>query len=285
MNAKNWCVERSDKVIAHKLWKRYIRSSKLSLRLLRVLPLTVFFVLGAYALSQALGAPPVPARGSFSFTLDQWFVAFAAASSIGLTFYIADATMLNRQLINYLVVKETKWPLRAYKNLRHRWKVSTTPPSDVPPERLLDEYLDIDLIATRTEVVSSLIYYPFVLITLHIISRISLFDNWTWPLALFVALACNGGYAIWSAAMLRRTAEDARQAALKNLNDILIARTAEGQAGGAEAQTARETIAMISAEDRGAFAAISRHPLIGALLLPSGGAGIWALTQYLPNLF
>lgn len=316
LSVRTWCADCGNKVIAQQLWRRYIRSSNLSIRLLRVLPLTIFFLLGAYALSQALGAPPVPARGQFSFEVDRWLVALAAGCSIGLTFYIADATMLNRHLIHYLVVKETKWPREAYQNLRRRWKASppltvpapfqprsslqrlwwrlwpphlepveSVPPPEIPPERLLDEYLDIDLIATRTEVVGSLIYYPFVLITLLIVSRISLFDNWTWPPALFVALACNGGYAIWSAAMLRRTAEDARQAALKNLNDILIARTAEGQASGAEAQTARETIAMISAEDRGAFAAISRHPLIGALLLPSGGAGIWALTQYLPNLF
>jgi hypothetical protein len=118
-----------------------------------------------------------------------------------------------------------------------------------------------------------------------IVSRISLFDNWTWPAGLFIVIAGNGGYAAWSAWMLRRAAENARQRALKNLNDILIARTAEGRANEAEAQTARETIAMITAEERGAFAAISRHPLIGALLLPSGGAGIWALTQYLPGLF
>jgi len=331
--------ENESRIVAQTLWTRYIRGGRISVRLIRVVPLALLFIAAGFSLILLLldGLPPVPGRGSASFCWDRLFLGLAILTSVGLTFYIADATTLNRHLIDYLVQCETKWPEDAYRSLRERWKASTilqrketeidhypsllgwlrsrwylrpfiprpsTTKSEnlpqevdsgsliskhstekVPPERLLDEYLDIDLIATRTEVVGGLIYYPFVLITLMIVSRISLFDNWTWPAGLFIVIAGNGGYAAWSAWMLRRAAEDARQRALKNLNDILIARTAEGDAKGAVAETARETIAMIKAEERGAFAAISRHPLIGALLLPSGGAGIWALTQYLPGLF
>jgi hypothetical protein len=316
---RHWRVERKGRVVAQKLWRRYIRAGMLPVRFLRVLPLILFYFIAGICLNLLLGLPPVPGRGELSFLWDIFFVLLAVLASVGLTFYVADATMLNRRLIEHLVEKKTVWPPAAYQRLRQRWKVSavgkqstslppgTPPPEappeslsprensasvppgnstpDLPPERLLDEYLDIDLIATRTEVVGSLIYYPFILITLMIVSRISLFDNWTWPVGLFIVIAGNGGYAAWSAWMLRRTAENARQTALKNLNDILIARTAEGNDQGPEAKTARETIAMIKAEERGAFNAISRHPLVGALLLPSGGAGIWALTQYLPGLF
>jgi hypothetical protein len=321
LSFRDWCCESEGRIVAEDLWERYICAGEVGARLIRVVPLTLFYIAAGICLMLLLllGFPPVPGRGHASFVLDILFLFLAVISSVGLTFYIADANMLNRRLIDHLVLKETKWPVEAYQNLRQRWKVSATgkkstslppgssppetppeslspgensasvPPGnstpDLPPERLLDEYLDIDLIATRTAVVGSLIYYPFILITLMIVSRISLFDNWTWPAGLFIVIAGNGGYAAWSAWMLRRTAENARQIALKNLNDILIARTAEGLADGPEAQTARETISMITAEDRGAFAAISRHPLIGALLLPSGGAGIWALTQYLPGLF
>jgi hypothetical protein len=321
LSFRDWCLESEGRIVAKDLWKRYICAGEVGVHLIRVVPLTLFYIVGGICLILLLllGFPPVPGRGGASFVLDKLFLFLAIISSVGLTFYIADVTMLNRRLIDYLVLSETKWPLKAYRNLRQRWKVSAigekstslppgsspseTPPEisspgennasvtprnstpDLPPERLLDEYLDIDLIATRTAVVGSLIYYPFILITLMIVSRISLFDNWTWPAGLFIVIAATGGYAAWSAWMLRRTAENARQTALKNLNDILIARTAEGLAGEAEAQTARETISIITAENRGAFAAISRHPLIRALLLPSGGAGIWALTQYLPGWF
>jgi hypothetical protein len=301
LTVRNWRIEwkekdREDRVIAHKLWRRYIHAGMLRVRIWRMLPLMICYIAGAFCLVIMLGFPPVPYRGPASFVLDCIFLGLAVTGSIFITFYIADVTILNRRLIDYLVQKKTVWPAAACDRLRQRWKVSEAQEQsasvgsgssrpDIPPGKLLDEYLDIDLIATRTEVVGGLIYYPFVLITLMIVSRISLFDNWTWPVGLLIVIGGNGAYAAWSAWRLRRTAENARQIALKNLNDILIALTAEGKGPGAEAQTARETISMIKEEDRGAFAAISRHPLIGALLLPSGGAGIWALTQYLPGLF
>lgn len=295
LTVRNWRVEWKNRVFAHKLWRRYIHAGMLRFRIWRVLPLMICYIIAALCLIMMLGFPPVPYRGPASLVLDYIFLSLAVSGSIFITFYIADATILNRRLIDYLVQKKTVWPAAAYDRLRQRWKVSegqeqcasVAPGSsgpDIPPGKLLDEYLDIDLIATRTEVVGGLIYYPFVLITLLIVSRISLFDNWTWPAGLLIVIAGNGTYAAWSAWRLRRTAENARQIALKNLNDILIARTAEGKGPEAEAQTARETILMIKEENRGAFAAISHHPLIGALLLPSGGAGIWALTQYLPGL-
>lgn len=52
-----------------------------------------------------------------------------------------------------------------------------------------------------------------------------------------------------------------------------------------DAQTIRETAKLIRTESRGAFAAVSHQPLLGALLLTSGSAGIWALLQYFPRLF
>jgi hypothetical protein len=324
LSLRQWCVKCrytmadeaedkvEDKVVAHPLWAHYIRAGTPKIRFLRVAPLALLYFGAGMCLMWLLGFPPVPARGHWSFSFDTLFLIFAVISTIWVTFYIADATTLNRRLIDYLIEGETEWPEKAYANLRKRWGPSAAaeessatddqlPPENMaetkgkagkskktgkqPPDTILAQYLDIDLIAKRTEVVGALIYYPFVLISLLIVSRISIFDNWTWPAPLLIVIGLNGGYAAWSAFSLRKTAEKARLEALRNLNDLLIARTAEGDGNKAEAQTARETISMITAEERGAFAAISHHPLIGALLLPSGGAGIWALTQYVPGLF
>jgi hypothetical protein len=244
------------------------------------------------------------------------------AGSLFLTFYVADATLLNRRLIHYLTKGVTLWPEEAFANLRGRWRLreqvvaelgprdafdnlrrdlraiaaaiaakfkprSTTaePTEEIPPTELLLDYLDIDLIARRTEIIGGLIYYPFVVISLLIISRSGIFDHWTWPLPLLILLGFNAGYAVFSAVYLRRTAERARQSALQRLNDRLMAYTAAGHGDEKEAKTIRETANLIRAEDRGAFAAVSQHPLAGALLLPSGSAGIWILLQYFPRLF
>jgi hypothetical protein len=212
--------------------------------------------------------------------------------SVTLTFYVADATLLVRRLIHFMMKARTIWPESAVGNLRGRWQQtseevrgSSPVRSDIPLPRLLREYLGIDLIAQATEVIGQLIYYPFVVISLMIISRSGVFDHWSWPLPLLIIVGFNIGYATFSVSYLRRTAERARQQSLHRLNDILISFTAAGKAEGKEARTIRETAILITAEHRGAFAAITEHPLATAILLPSGSAGIWALLQYFPRLF
>ena len=103
---------------------------------------------------------------------------------------------------------------------------------EIPPNDLLREYLDIDFIARGTAFVGPLIYYPFILISLLIISRSGVFDHWTWPVALVIIVAFNAGYAAFSVIYLRRTAERARQLSLKRLHDMLISYTAIGQCEG-----------------------------------------------------
>jgi hypothetical protein len=182
----------------------------------------------------------------------------------------------------------TTWPPGALTNLRGRWSrrkgATVATKGKIPPNDLLREYLDIDFIARATDFVGRLIYYPFILISLVIISRLGVFDHWTWPVALLIIVAFNAGYAAFSVIYLRRTAELARQRSLKRLHDMLISYTATGQGDGKEAKTIREATTLIQNEDRGAFAAISQQPLAAALLLPSGSAGIWALLQFFPRL-
>lgn len=345
IRVRRWdVIGQHDEVIASSLWQRYLQAGEFMVRVFRFSPIMLLYLSAGLCILFLFGFPPVPARGTLSFRLDWWFLGLSVFGSVFVTFYIADATMLNGRLIHYLVKPKTIWDPLAYSELRTRWSSSASKiqPAAViepvmqgaagmkvyhgaifrwlrdwcdaklrkrrfsaseiqrsaekedtpylsaeehPPETLLTEYLDIDLIAKRTEVVGNLIYYPFILITLLIVSRVALFDNWTWPVPLLIIIAGNGGYAAWSAFRLRASAEEARKMALQRLNDSLIERTAADQSMGADALTAREMIAMIKAEQRGAFAPISQHPIFRALLLPSGGAGLWALTQYLPRVF
>jgi hypothetical protein len=229
-----------------------------------------------------LGWPATPARGSWARGWNVVFFVMSMLSSMVLTFYVADVTLLNRRLILCLTKSETAWPPKAIQGLRGRWRLADESKEDIPSEGLLVDYLNIDLIARRTEVVSGLIYYPFITTSLFILSRASLFDYWTWPLPILILVGFNVIYAAFSAAYLRKTAEQGRQRSLQRLNDLLIAYVAGGKEQ--EAQTTREALNLIRAENRGAFAAISQHPLLGALLLPSGSAGIWALLHYFPRL-
>ena len=298
LSLRYWDDDRQ--VNASHLWNKYICSGTQRHRWLRILPLVILFVLAGIFLVQLLGWPVVPYRGLFSQRADRVFLACSVFASVLITFYVADATILNRRLIHYLARGVTEWPPETYHLTRRRkhWEpnpayapqpaTATTPAGGLAPRPsnlLLCDYLDIELIAKRTATVSGLIYYPFVIISLMLLSRINLFDNWGWPAGLLMVMGGNACYAAWSAFRLRNTAEDARTAALERLGNLLIAYTVAGAGTEGDVATIRETMEAIRKERRGAFAPISQHPIFGAILLPSGGLGLWALTQYLPRFF
>jgi hypothetical protein len=283
VSVRHWKCDKDKTIDAAELWKCYCDSGAQRTRWSRIGPLIVCFVIASLCLLYLLGAPAVPARGDWSRNWDHLFLLLAVFGSVSLTFYVADVMLLCRRFIHYLMKDVTTWPPAALTNLRGRW--SRTEGATVPSNDLLREYLDIDFIAGGTDFVGRLIYYPFIVISLLIVSRSSIFDHWTWPVALLIIVGFNAGYAAFSVFYLRRTAERARQISLKRLHDMLISYTAMGEGEEKEAKTIREATTLIQNEDRGAFAAISQQPLAAALLLPSGSAGIWALLQFFPRLF
>ena len=289
VTVRHWKCDKDHTIDAARLWTYYCESGTQRARWLRIGPLIVCYIGTATCLLFLLGAPGVPARGDFARNWDVVFLGLAILGSVSVTFYVADVTLLCRRFIHYLMKDVTTWPAGALTNLRGRWSRSegAIVPAEgkIPPNDLLREYLDIDFIARATDFVGGLIYYPFILISLLIISRSGVFDHWTWPVALLIIVGFNAGYAAFSVIYLRRTAERARQRSLKRLHDMLISYTAMGEGDGKEAKTIREATTLIQNEDRGAFAAISQQPLAAALLLPSGSAGIWALLQFFPRLF
>jgi hypothetical protein len=289
LTVRHWKCDKDKTIDAALLWKYYCDSGAPRARWLRIGPLIVCFVVVSSCLLFLLGVPAVPARGDWARNWDNIFLVLAIFGSVSLTFYVADVTLLLRRFIHYLMKDVTTWPADALMNLRERWSRSegatVAAEGKIPPNDLLREYLDIDFIARGTDFVGGLIYYPFIVISLLIISRSGIFDHWTWPVALLIIVGFNAGYAAFSVVYLRRTAERARQRSLKRLHDMLISYTAIGEGDGKEAKTIREATTLIENEDRGAFAAISQQPLAAALLLPSGSAGIWALLQFFPRLF
>jgi hypothetical protein len=289
VTVRHWKCNKDSTIDASQLWTHYCESGTWRARWLRIGPLIVCYIGAATCLLFLLGAPGVPARGDWARNWDVVFVVLAILGSASVTFYVADVTLLCRRFIHYLMKDVTTWPPGAVTNLRGRWSrregAIGAAEAEIPPNDLLREYLDIDFIARGTDFVGRLIYYPFILISLLIISRLGVFDHWTWPVALLIIVGFNAGYAAFSVIYLRRTAELARQRSLKRLHDMLISYTAMGEGEGKEAKTIREATTLIQNEDRGAFAAISQQPLAAALLLPSGSAGIWALLQFFPRLF
>ena len=146
------------------------------------------------------------------------------------------------------------------------------------PENL-DEWLDIQLIAKRTEAIGKFIYYPFIVLFIMIAARNNFFDRFDWPMSLLLIFGINTAYAFYCAFALRQTTEKARNEELKRLEEKLV--KARGAGDKQSAETIQFTVEQIKAVNEGAFAPWSEQPFIRAVLVPFGGTGILTLIQYL----
>jgi len=139
---------------------------------------------------------------------------------------------------------------------------------------------EIFFVAQRTEVVARLIWYPLIVLTLMVVARCSIFANWTWPLSLVLIYTLNATWALGSAILLRRAAEQLREAALSNLQLLRVVSYPIEE----KRKIFDELIAEIRALKKGAFAPLTEH-FIRAILVPSGGFGLLAVGQRLLDIF
>jgi hypothetical protein len=272
-------------ISAQKLWQEYLERGHWWRRFIRFGPMVVFYLVGGVSIFLVLGFPAIPARGTFSFVVDIILLIFCIISTTLLLFYIVDAIRLNRDFIALFNQGITSWPKSARElSARHR----------LLNEEELAEYLDIRLIAARTEVVCPLINYPFVILVLMIVARNSYFDDWDWPWSLIIILALNLGWAIYCSVRLYRAARKARRTAIDRLSDhrlhaLHYTNDAKSPEDRARAETRvkmiEETINEVRDLSRGAFAPLSNQPFFRAILFTSGSIGIGSLLQYLPSIF
>ena len=153
-----------------------------------------------------------------------------------------------------------------------------SPPLD---EEELSAYHEIFFVAQRTQAVAPLIWYPLLVLTLLVVARSSFFDNWTWPASLVLICAVTAAWALGSAILLRRAAEQLRETALNDLRRFrLLGREVE-----AKRETFDELIAEIRDLKTGAFAPLTDQPFIRAVLFPGAGLGLIAVGQRVFDIF
>src|SRR6266545_2496422 len=141
-------------------------------------------------------------------------------------------------------------------------------------------WLDIKVIEMWTDIVSPIIYYPFIVLCLMILSRSPLFDNLGTPYQLMVVFGVSRLYAAACAFKLRGVAERARGMALERFTHLLV--RARGQAGAPAIASQIEIMTReIESLRRGAFAPLTEQPVVRALLLPISSAGGLTLFRYL----
>src|SRR5438552_807730 len=263
---------RTSRLSAEEAWYSYLCRNKFWPRFIRIGILFALYSIFAFTILHLFPQPPPPARGHLAFIIDNIAFYLAGFGLLLLTFYVVDAIQLNSNFICMFGREVTKWGRELVERSHRR-----------PPltEEELSAYHEIFFVAQRTQVVAPLIWYPLVVLTLMIVARLSFFDNWTWPPGLVLIYFITGAWALRSAILLRRAAEQLRETALNDLRRFRLL----GQEIEAKRQTFDELMAEIRGLKTGAFAPLTEQPFIRAALFPGAALGLLAVGQRLLDLF
>jgi hypothetical protein len=210
---------------------------------------------------------------------------------------VADATMLAYRFISHLNAGRTGYPketlehfaeafgsaqsalwLRRFQALpANRQGISVLP----AVHSLLDDWLDVQVVARRTRYVSRLVIGPFLVLTLLVVARSRLFDNWALTPAIALAVSAYLLWLIVLAALLKLAGEATRSRALASMNADLCWLVGGPADTLVLVEPFKRLIASVQANQTGAFAPLFEQPLLKALLVPLGGAGGAQLFEYL----
>jgi hypothetical protein len=262
-------------VSAAVLWQEFVGGGHVVKRAFRIaIPFVLYFVMGTMLLELS-GYPVPPLRGStaqsWSVTIRPWFYLVFLA----LSFLTIDAALRCRRFINALAAAPTEYPattLAFFKGQR----------GDVSPQ-YLDEWIDTQLIADLTEGVGALLWFPGIVFLLMLAALNQWTDNWTAPNGLVIILCLNFLLSIASIVILQRAAVRAKEQA----EESLYAKVKRAQAIAApspqsnDAAQAEKLLDEIRNLRRGAFRGFWENPVVGAILLPSGGTAFLQLVMWL----
>jgi hypothetical protein len=276
------------------LWRGYQQRGAALPRGLRVVSWTVATAVAAGLLFWAFSDhewPEVPVRGADHRAL----IGAAYVATLLLlplvVVAVADATMLAWRFLRMLGSERTLYApatvLRFAQALgsvqAEAWtrtvaadpaeRGSAVPAPGAAGHTLLDDWIDIQVIARRTRAVVPLVVAPLLMLALMVVARSRLFDNWSlsWPIATAAAL-----YVAWLgvlALLLKQAAESCRERALARMNADLRWMAGADDARKALVEPMKRLIAAVEAERSGAFAPPFDQPFFKGLLVPLGGAG------------
>lgn len=271
-------------------WSEYVYQGRWMARVIRVAAYVAFmWILALFVVSPLLGPPIYLARGSlslfgFTFTTMSAYKYTTMADVIlmqALLFLVFDATWLCLRFVKELCRSSTEWPAKTKAQFERRLGLG---------HQFVDESIDLDFVAKRTRCITTLVYYPFILIALLIVSRSTVFANYTPNLAILVLQGISLTIVFGCAIALCVAAQALRSAAKQKLTDGVIRAQGpcakESDDGGCRAGQLEALLVRVDGLREGAFSPLSQQPLVRALLLPLSGFGGTTLLEngMLPGL-
>ena len=146
---------------------------------------------------------------------------------------------------------------------------------------LLDDWIDVQVVARRSAPVARLVIGPFVVLALLVVARSRLFDNWALTPAIAVGVCFYVAALIGLTVLLKQSAEATRKRALESMQADLRWLAGSGKPLSDLVEPFKRLIAQVENNQQGAFASFFEQPLLKAMLVPLGGAGGTQLFDYL----
>jgi hypothetical protein len=194
---------------------------------------------------------------------------------LAVMYLIFDATWLCLLFVKELCRGSSDWPAKTKAQFEGRLGLE---------QQFVNESIDLDFVAKRTRCISTLIYYPFILIALLLVSRSTVFANFTPNLTILAFFGTCLTIVFGCAIALCLAAQAVRSAAKQKLTDGVICAkgpcATESDDGGRRAGQLEALLVRVDGLREGAFSPLSQQPLVRALLLPLSGLG-W--TKLLEN--
>ena len=269
-------------------WSQHIVQNRLSARLVRTTACVAIAALVSLFLAWAIGEYRfVPARGELSEIVHDSLRIPALLMIYFLIFFVVDATVLSvcfvRGLLRLRREKEdrtekgrggTNWPEITLATFRRELDL---------PKGYIGNWIDLKFIALRTDAVTGLIYYPFIVISLWLLSKSTVFDHWTLSIGGLAVALIGAGVAFGLAVALRTAAEASRKHALERIQDALMRMNKRHVAivvvpSVEQLELLRSRIEHLQ---EGAFAPYWQQPLLKAVLLPFAAVGSTTLLDYM----
>jgi hypothetical protein len=256
---------------ASEFWRKYIHQGRRTGRFLRISAGVVLMFAVAWLISSVFGDQLPPTRGTLSFRAYEWVAIFLFVANLFLIFFVADATLLCWSAIRSFRTEKGVWPPVTVRDFNRRLAL---------PESVLDSWIALQFISKRTACITGLIYYPFLILGLLVLSRNRVFANFPPSRAMLVVTGISVLILMGCALALHWSAEASRTEARVQLNDEIVKAMSLKDAGRLASQLQMMLRRVDELRD-GAFSPFSQQPLVRAILLPLGGLGGSTLFEYL----
>ena len=243
----------------------------------------IFF---AFALLTVYGWPVTPGRDLVAIDIFDKLTPLVVTATLILLFFVFDATLSLSIFVSQLSSQRTVWPNDTRELYAGRTGLATK-------DEIIDYWIDIDFIAKRSACIGDLIYYPFIILALLILSRSTIFAAFIPNIPIIFTLSLSFSILWGCAFLLRKAAEDAREAAKKKIREEILQlkhadlvlvpafRSIRPSEPTLETRCSRLEALLKRVENvqEGAFRPIPQQPPVRAVLLPVASVGFTLLTE------